>query len=317
MLDKGKHKSTEVDVEPSIGLDSRLSITAIEPERRKATSSHAVNSWIALAYDILRFVIRDVAKPTSSHALKYHRQGKIPIKQRKEVDHVSDLPATGTVPEAASREGLASGPILANYNGNLPTNLDKAVLDDMIGRLPTSPGLSSRTLCLSNEEIITLCMVSRDIFLSQPVLLELKAPIKIVGGIYGMFDLCGYLSNANYLFPGDHVDRGKLGFFLLRGNYECANFTRVYGFYDECKCRCSLKIWKTFIDVFNCLLVAAIVSEKIVCVHGGLSPSLLTCMEDICVINGPTDIPEYGILNDLLWSGPADMKIIGRRTKVV
>ena len=28
---------------------------------------------------------------------------------------------------------------------------------------------------------------------------------------------------------------------------------RIYGFYDECKRRYSIKLWKTFTDCFNCL----------------------------------------------------------------
>lgn len=79
----------------------------------------------------------------------------------------------------------------------------------------------------------------------------------------------------------------------------------MYGFYDECKRRCNIKIWKTFIDVFNCLPIAAIVASKIFCVHGGLSPSLHS-MEDIRRIQRPTDVPDYGLLNDLLWSDPSD-----------
>lgn len=79
----------------------------------------------------------------------------------------------------------------------------------------------------------------------------------------------------------------------------------VYGFYDECKRRCNIKTWKTFIDVFNCLPIAAIVASKIFCVHGGLSPSL-HAMEDIKRIQRPTDVPDYGLLNDLLWSDPSD-----------
>ena len=95
-------------------------------------------------------------------------------------------------------------------------------------------------------------------------------------------------------------------FFLLRGNHECANVPRVYGFYDECKRRCNIKIWKTFVDTFNCLPIASIVAGKIFCVHGGLSPSLKH-MDDIRQIARPTDVPDYGLLNDLLWSDPADM----------
>lgn len=79
----------------------------------------------------------------------------------------------------------------------------------------------------------------------------------------------------------------------------------VYGFYDECKRRCNIKIWKTFIDVFNCLPITALVAGKIFCVHGGLSPSLST-MDDIRRISRPTDVPDYGLLNDLLWSDPSD-----------
>ncbi len=61
-------------------------------------------------------------------------------------------------------------------------------------------------------------------------------------------------------------------FFILRGNHECASINRIYGFYDECKRRYNIKLWKTFTDCFNCLPIAAIIDEKIFCMHGGLSP---------------------------------------------
>ncbi|QQP41140.1 Serine/threonine-protein phosphatase, partial [Caligus rogercresseyi] len=127
----------------------------------------------------------------------------------------------------------------------------------------------------------------------------------------------------------DYVDRGKQSleviclllaykikypenFFLLRGNHECASINRIYGFYDECKRRFSVKLWKTFTDCFNCLPIAAIVDEKIFCCHGGLSPDL-QCMEQIRRIMRPTDVPDTGtlipslfsgLLCDLLWSDP-------------
>lgn len=36
----------------------------------------------------------------------------------------------------------------------------------------------------------------------------------------------------------------------------------------------NLKLWKTFSDVFNVLPVCALIDEKILCMHGGLSPQL-------------------------------------------
>ncbi|WVF72311.1 serine/threonine-protein phosphatase PP-Z1 [Kwoniella sp. CBS 6097] len=204
-------------------------------------------------------------------------------------------------------------------------------VDNMIHRLLEAgySGKVTKTPPLKNTEIASVCAAAREVFLSQPTLIELSPPVKIVGDVHGqyadlirMFEMCGFPPSANYLFLGDYVDRGKQSletillllcykikypenFFLLRGNHECANVTRVYGFYDECKRRTSIKIWKTFIDVFNALPIASIVASKIFCVHGGLSPSLKS-MDDIRRIQRPTDVPDYGLLNDLVWSDPSD-----------
>jgi serine/threonine-protein phosphatase PP1 catalytic subunit len=77
----------------------------------------------------------------------------------------------------------------------------------------------------------------------------------------------------------------------------------MYGFYDECKRRFSIKLWKTFTDVFNCMPIVAIIDEKIFCCHGGLSPKLTT-MEQIKRIKRPTGVPDAGLMCDLLWSDP-------------
>lgn len=108
------------------------------------------------------------------------------------------------------------------------------------------------------------------------------------------------------MFLGNYVDRGRQSlevmclilaykikypnnFFPLRGNYECASMDRIHGFYDECKRRYNIKLWKTFIDLFNCMPVAALIDEKIFCMHGGLSPDL-NSMDQIRRIMRPTDV---------------------------
>ena len=68
-------------------------------------------------------------------------------------------------------------------------------------------------------------------------------------------------------------------------------------------------MWKTFTDCFNCLPVAAIVDEKIFCCHGGLSPELQQ-LDQIKKIVRPTDVPDTGLLCDLLWSDP-DKDMVG------
>ncbi|GEM12746.1 serine/threonine protein phosphatase [Rhodotorula toruloides] len=287
----------------------------------------------------------------------------------------NSAPSNAMTPSSSSADAPAAQTILSNPIGATPTSLTPSGagpgaigllstsptsapkqqtfdIDDMISRLLDAgySGKVTKSVCLKNAEITAICQAAREVFLSQPTLIELSPPVKIVGDVHGqysdlirLFEMCGFPPNANYLFLGDYVDRGKQSletillllcykvkypenFFLLRGNHECANVTRglfrvfllsgltrvpdasyapVYGFYDECKRRCNIKVWKTFIDVFNCLPIAAVVASKIFCVHGGLSPSL-SSMDDIRRISRPTDVPDYGLLNDLLWSDPSD-----------
>lgn len=56
-------------------------------------------------------------------------------------------------------------------------------------------------------------------------------------------------------------------------------------------------------DCFNCLPVTALIDEKILCMHGGLSPEL-TNLDQINKIVRPTDVPDTGLLCDLLWADP-------------
>eukprot|EP00331_Platyophrya_macrostoma_P020770 CAMPEP_0176468936 /NCGR_PEP_ID=MMETSP0127-20121128/39438_1 /TAXON_ID=938130 /ORGANISM="Platyophrya macrostoma, Strain WH" /LENGTH=305 /DNA_ID=CAMNT_0017862697 /DNA_START=233 /DNA_END=1150 /DNA_ORIENTATION=- len=203
-----------------------------------------------------------------------------------------------------------------------------ADVDKILEKMLAVKSKKDKTVKLTETEIKGLCYRARDILMTQPMLLELEAPLKICGDIHGqygdllrLFELSGSPPESNYLFMGDYVDRGAQSlevvclllaykvkypenFFLLRGNHECASINRLYGFYDECKRRYNIKLWKVFTEVFNCLPIAALIDDKIFCMHGGLSPEL-TKLDQIQRIMRPVEVPDSGLLCDLLWADPS------------
>jgi len=156
------------------------------------------------------------------------------------------------------------------------------------------------TLEISAEHLPDIILKCREIFLSEKMLLRVDAPLRICGDTHGqfydllkIFNIGGHPPKSRYLFLGDYVDRSDMGIetmvmlmcykilypdciYLLRGNHECASINRIYGFFDEVKRRFSVKMWRRFVDMFDCMPCAAIVSDRIMCMHGGLSPELET-----------------------------------------
>ena len=202
-------------------------------------------------------------------------------------------------------------------------NVD-SLIEKLLSVRGNKPG---KQVDLKEEEIKFLIDQSLKIIKDQKMLVELEAPLHVCGDIHGqyydllrIFEHCGYPGEYNYLFLGDYVDRGKQSLetvclllcykikfpekvTLLRGNHESSVTNRIYGFYDECKRRYNVRLWRSFTDLFNWLPVAAIIDEKILCMHGGLSPELKN-IQSVQEISRPTDIPDTGLLCDLLWSDP-------------
>lgn len=207
----------------------------------------------------------------------------------------------------------------------MPNDFEANELIDKL--LEVRGGKPGKLVQIPEPTVRSMCNLARNVFSEQPSFLELEAPLKICGDVHGqyhdllrLFEYGGFPPESNYLFLGDYVDRGKQSlesisllfvykvkypenFFLLRGNHECASITRIYGFYDECKRRYNIKLWKVFCDVFNCLPVSACVDEKILCMHGGLSPEI-NSLSEINKIVRPTDVPDTGLICDLLWADP-------------
>ncbi|KAK1145322.1 serine/threonine-protein phosphatase PP1-gamma catalytic subunit B-like [Acipenser oxyrinchus oxyrinchus] len=70
-------------------------------------------------------------------------------------------------------------------------DIDKLNIDSIIQRLLEVRGSKpGKNVQLQENEIRGLCLKSREIFLSQPILLELEAPLKVCGDIHGSTMTC-------------------------------------------------------------------------------------------------------------------------------
>eukprot|EP00834_Sanchytrium_tribonematis_P004103 NODE_185_length_13590_cov_0.472908.p4 type:complete len:346 gc:universal NODE_185_length_13590_cov_0.472908:4323-5360(+) len=200
-----------------------------------------------------------------------------------------------------------------NYKRNIPEKKKKFLF-----HFPIKKNVMT---CIIQEALLVIK--------GEPALLRIEGSCILISDIHGQFnDLFvifnkhGFPPTQKYLFLGDYVDRGYQSLetillllcfkalypkhiYLLRGNHEAASVNRIYGFYDECKRKCSVSIWKSFVDFFNHLPISAILNDKIFCVHGGISPELQT-LDQITNIFRPCDIPDKGLLCDLLWSDPTE-----------
>ena len=188
-------------------------------------------------------------------------------------------------------------------------------------------GSICQELNIKEDECNYVIDKSYEILQKEDSLLKIEAPLYICGDIHGqyydllrVFDILNYPPQSTFLFLGDYVDRGKQSLeclllllslkikypdkiFLLRGNHECEALNKIYGFYDECKRRLSIKCFKKITNLFNIMPISALINENILCMHGGLSKDLQN-IEQINKILRPTEIPDEGLLCDLLWSDP-------------
>lgn len=175
------------------------------------------------------------------------------------------------------------------------------------------------------ELIIALADECQRVLMEQPMVLRVDAPIKVFGDIHGQyqdlmrfFDLWGIpndngdIESYDYLFLGDYVDRGahsleticllmalKVKFpdkiHLLRGNHEDKWINNAFGFAEECSSRLGEdpadvdSVFQKINDLFDWLPLAAVIDERIVCLHGGIGSTLNT-LDQIEQIQRPLEV---------------------------
>jgi len=184
---------------------------------------------------------------------------------------------------------------------------------------------------IKESEVKMLCAKAREILVEEGNVQSVDSPVTVCGDIHGqffdlleLFKVGGDCPDTNYLFMGDFVDRGfySVETFLLllalkvrypdritliRGNHESRQITQVYGFYEECLRKFgSVNVWRYCTEIFDYLALAALIDNKIFCVHGGLSPSIST-LDQIRSIDRKQEIPHDGSMCDLMWSDPEEI----------
>lgn len=197
-----------------------------------------------------------------------------------------------------------------------------------------------RQFFLDANDVAELCDTAQQIFEQEPIVLKLRAPIKIFGDLHGqfgdlmrLFDEYGFPSTAgdityiDYLFLGDYVDRGQHSLetitlllalkiehpehvHLIRGNHEAADINALFGFRIECIERMGERdgiwAWHRFNVLFNWLPLAALIEQRIICMHGGIGRSI-NFVSQIESLRRPLTMDAGSIvLMDLLWSDPTE-----------
>ncbi|KAH6904161.1 serine/threonine-protein phosphatase 2B catalytic subunit [Coprinopsis sp. MPI-PUGE-AT-0042] len=180
---------------------------------------------------------------------------------------------------------------------------------------------------LLEEQALYIINLATRTLAKEPNMVEVKSPVTVCGDIHGqyydlmkMFEVGGSMTENTYLFLGDYVDRGDFGIecllylyslkiwnpsriVLLRGNHECRHLTEYFTFKKECLHKYSEKVYEACVTSFCALPIAALIDGRFFCVHGGISPSLVT-LSDLASMNRFQEPGSQGLLCDLLWADP-------------
>jgi serine/threonine-protein phosphatase 5 len=93
---------------------------------------------------------------------------------------------------------------------------------------------------------------------------------------------------------------------MNRGNHESKNLTRMYGFEGEVKHKLDVKCYELFCQMFCYLPLCTVINKTVMVCHGGLFSTEVT-LADIKKVNRVrVEVPDNGIMCELLWSDPGD-----------
>lgn len=245
---------------------------------------------------------------------------------------------------------IHSSKVMANVAGQSEvSSVASITLEHLLQPTTWQPDPDPSKFLLHAMEVSQLCDQVLEILMEQPMTIRLRAPVKVYGDIHGQYlDLMrlfarykaptdghlGDIDSMDYLFLGDYVDRGSFNLeticvlfalkvkypnqiHLIRGNHEDPTINAIYGFHEECRRRLQEdpdnpdSCWSKFNRCFEWLPLAAVIEDRILCLHGGIGGALRS-VADIDALPRPLKVaqmPETDVeqrVTDILWSDPSD-----------
>lgn len=80
--------------------------------------------------------------------------------------------------------------------------------------------------------------------------------------------------------------------------------TETFTFRKEVLKKYDLDTYNLFMEAFDSMPIAAVVGDKYLAVHGGISPSLNVIQQIDTEINRFQEVPFEGLFCDIVWSDP-------------
>jgi len=184
---------------------------------------------------------------------------------------------------------------------------------------------------LTPTMILTMLEEVTTIFMSEETVVKVSSPLVIVGDLHGtILDFLKILSifsfppNRKYLFLGDLVNKGEFSteiiaivfamkslypesVIIVRGNHEFASQCEQCGFYEELTHLYGddTTLPAAFSRAFSYIPLGAIIDNSVLCVHGGIGPSI-TDISTIKSIPRPITNFKSGLATEIMWSDPSE-----------
>jgi serine/threonine-protein phosphatase 2B catalytic subunit len=182
---------------------------------------------------------------------------------------------------------------------------------------------------ISKKDFLSMIEIFIQILKTESNIIYIDDPVTIIGDIHGQYydllkiiDSIQNIENSKFCFLGDYVDRGSFSieclillialkinythkFTMLRGNHESRQMTAHFNFHSECIVKYDEEVYNKLMDAFDALPLMAIINNKFLAVHGGISP---TCsdLKVIANMDRYKEVPKQGVITDILWSDPID-----------